>query len=49
MAINNAFNEINQTFIIHGLKEINNLYQPNDFEKGINYDGFLFQRRIEED
>jgi hypothetical protein len=49
MAINNALEEINQTFIIHGLKKVDYKYQPEAFEKGVNYDGFLFQRRIEDE
>lgn len=45
MAINNAYDEISQTFIIRGLKIVDQNYYPVTFEKGINYDGFLFKRR----
>lgn len=45
IAINDAYEEIAKIFIILGLKMINGTYQSIAFEKGVNYDGFLFKRR----
>lgn len=45
MAICNAYDEISQTFIIRGITEAGDKYQFSAFEKGINYNAFLFQRR----
>lgn len=45
MAINNAHDEILETFIIQGLKIIENKYYHSQFERGTNYDAFLFIRR----
>lgn len=45
MAINNAYDEISETFIIHGVKATGSQFQSVVFEKGINYDGFLFKRK----
>jgi hypothetical protein len=45
MAICKALDEINQTFSVYGLKVINDSYQDFPFEKGENYDAFLFSRK----
>lgn len=45
MAINNAYDEITETFTIHGVKAAGSKFQSVIFEKGINYDGFLFKRK----
>ncbi len=49
MAINNAHDEINDTFIIRGLKKTGDQFIPAPFEKGVNYDAFLFKRKMEEE
>ena len=51
MAIRSAHEELCQTFRIQGLK-LNNedkKYIAEEFEKGNNYDAFLFIRKEQED
>lgn len=45
MAICKALDEINQTFSVFGLKVIANSYRDFPFEKGENYEAFLFKRK----
>ena len=45
MAINHAYDDISETFVISGLYMIDKKYVVYPFLKGINYDAFLFERR----
>jgi hypothetical protein len=46
MAINHAYEELSEEFRIFGdLGEIEGLYDLHPFQKGINYNGFLIEKR----
>jgi len=46
MAINNAYDELSERFIILGdISEISNVYNWQSFRSGINYTGFLIEKR----
>jgi hypothetical protein len=46
MAINNAYDELSERFVIFGdTSKYSNVYNWRNFEKGINYTGFLVERK----
>ncbi|WP_158796671.1 hypothetical protein [Pedobacter sp. L105] len=45
MAINHAYNDISETFVISGLQMVNKKYIVYPFLQGTNYDAFLFERK----